>query len=135
MDSGMQVVMEFNDTYDGILISISSSAIVYLSTVPYTSSSLGQSWDVPKASINITVPMVNNNVSAPPASSFPLRIASHFVKKPNGQHHLACNFRSLNNLTVPDMYPMATYKTSYIVPPSMVSLLPSSLLKLRFFRY
>lgn len=64
MDSGMRAVMEFNGTYDGILISISSSAIVYLSAVPYTSSSLGQSWDIPKVSINITVPMVNNNLPA-----------------------------------------------------------------------
>lgn len=135
MDSGVQVVMEFNGTYDGILVSISSSAIIYLSTVPYTSSSFGWSWDVPKVRINITVPIVNNNFSAPPTSSFPLHIASHFIKEPNGQHHLVCNFCSLNNLTVPNMYPNATYKTSYIMLPSMASLLPSSFLRMPFFRH
>lgn len=127
-------MMEFNDTYDGVLVSISSSAIIYLSTVLYTSSSLGQFCDVPKVS-NITVSIVNNNISAPPASSFPLRIASHFIKKPNGQHHLIRNFRSLNNLTVPDMYPMGNIQNTLHRAAQYGKLFAKLILRMHFFRY
>ena len=39
-------------------------------------------------------------------SSSPWASPAFLVKKPNGQHRLVCDFRALNNQTVPDMYPM-----------------------------
>ncbi|OXH32910.1 hypothetical protein J005_03127 [Cryptococcus neoformans] len=39
-------------------------------------------------------------------SSSPWVSPAFLVKKPNGQHRLVCDFRALNNQTVPDMYPM-----------------------------
>lgn len=39
-------------------------------------------------------------------SSSPWASPAFLVKKPNGQHHLVCDFHTLNNQTVPDMYPM-----------------------------
>lgn len=39
-------------------------------------------------------------------SSSPWASPAFLVKKPNGQHRLVCDFRTLNNQTVPDMYPM-----------------------------
>lgn len=39
-------------------------------------------------------------------SSSPWASPTFLVKKPNSQHHLVCDFHTLNNQTMPDMYPM-----------------------------
>lgn len=40
-------------------------------------------------------------------SSSPWALPAFLVRKPNGQHHRVCDFRTLNNQTVPDKYPMS----------------------------